>query len=176
MTVNRDIFMRGLSVMQDFFGRSFEPPTIAVLYGAIGPVLSDAEFERAVRLTIASERFFPPVDVFLAKVRPPVDLKLEAEREFERVLDACHDLSWQQAMTKERFSPAVFKSVNAAGGIRAVALAEPDAAPHNRRRFIEHYITVVGQDVTEYRAVSGSLDPRAQQLVEQTVKQIGGSR
>lgn len=180
MTISRHIYQRGMSVMQDFFGRTFEPPTMAVLYDALSRELDDAEFERAVQLTVASERFFPPLDVFIGKVRPPINYKLLAEGEYERVLRACRRHSWQRALSEETFGYATNRSIDAAGGIRAVALAEPDAAPHNRRRFIEAYVDFAAQEAREEAAQIGSTqhgqigDARVRQLVSDTAKNMRG--
>jgi hypothetical protein len=172
--ITPECFQQGMTILADRYGRALKAPTQRVYYERLSRELTDAEFIAGVMLAIDAS-FMPAPGDIIAAAKPASDFKIEAEDAWTAILQTCRAMPWKM-IPHERFSAVWWKAIAAAGGIKTIALAEPEAAPHVHRKFVEHYARVQADTVLHERAALtlDAIDPRARVLVERTTASIGG--
>lgn len=172
-----DAFTSGMTIFQD----RFKPLGVLTLaaYRSRNEHLSDAEFMAGVVRAIDLD-FMPGPGKIAELARPRESPVLLAEQAFEDVMSAFRCYPWQSFTLPA--GGTTRKAIIAAGGVKAMALADPRDAPFVHKRFVEAFAEnyVHDENVAEAEttvAILGgerNMDAKIAALVADTTKRIGG--
>jgi hypothetical protein len=175
-TLSPDAFSQGMTAIQDRW-KPLQPATLAMYYARLRDCLIDAEFIAACALSLDLQQYHLPSPKQLMQLaHPEPSAKIEAEDTYNRLLHMCRCQPWQTIQSRA-FSETTWRAIGAAGGLRAIALAEPQDAPHVKRRFVEAFIDLRehATRTADVHAALAAVDPRARALIQHTSKQIGAA-
>jgi hypothetical protein len=144
--IDRGQFRAGLALLSGVFGREVSVPVLKAYFAILNPRLTTAEFERAVTLSIAQEKFWPSPAVLLAKVEKDTDsAALAALAELSRRLRLNGGYLFFAASESATLDPATRAGIAAAGGLRALAECRPENAAALERRFVRAYAAALDE-------------------------------
>lgn len=134
--IDKDTFARGMGVLGGAFGREVDGAVAVEYFRVLSAELSTAEFEEAVRLTIATERFWPSPAVLLSKIRET--LEETAARELRDVQALIRDHG-AQYLPIDKFMTLPLRVrvvIGRLGGIRSLSEIPSE---HVGRRWLSAY-------------------------------------
>lgn len=176
MTITREVFAANMAAFQDRF-KVLQPVTLAMYYKVVDRELSDAEFTVGIERSLSWDGYgIPGPQQIVDLAKPRISRAVEAAKAYETVMGDFSHRPWQEFRLP--LTGVVRHAIIASGGVKAMALMDEKAAPHVRRTFVEAYEQFASDSDSALQAdrTLASIDPRARQIVEQTTKQIGGSR
>lgn len=173
--IDRDRFAAGMGVLAGCFGRVVDAAVVRAYYDALSPQLTTEEFERAVRVAIASETYWPAPATLIAQVRD----RSAAARALADLVDDLRAHGGYRFYPHERFAAlplAVREGVRAIGGLREITMCKADRFPALERKFAEAFAraggeaTAVGLEVRETQARLPDMAPSVAALGRETAE------
>jgi hypothetical protein len=149
----------GLAALGAAFNREVTPQIADVYHGVIGPKLTEAQWQRAVRRALEAETFFPPPSALLRYGQADGAPQARAAEVYDRLVshyERGDNLGPREVL--EKYGDAAMEAFVAAGGTRAFSWCEPSGEPFRRKAFIEAWIDVTDQD--PLRALPSGERPR----------------
>lgn len=171
--IEKEAFLAGLAVLAGAFGREIDGPVQRAYYAVLSPQLTSEEWERAVSLTLASEKFWPSPATLLSKVK--ADDNSRALLAFEHVNRVTNDAGGYRFLTYDafhsEFDAATKAAISEIGGLAEIANTPENQLAALRRRFATAYLAH-GQP----RLAPSTIDPRVKQLTRSTARALSSGR
>jgi len=133
-------FAQGMALLGGTFGREVDGPVSKLYYEAISPLLTDEQWQMAVRKVCASETFWPPCAILIrAGLGDP---KEQSAAQLEMVVDTLKNhggFRYLSPQISAGFSTATWAGISAAGGLMKISTATDQNWPIIQKRFREAY-------------------------------------
>ena len=145
--LTRGEMAKGMALLSTAFNRALTDELVAVFHAVVGPKLSAAEWERAVRRTLDCETFFPAPAVLLRYGRAEGAPTARAAEFYERIVcDFEAGRNPGPREVSEQYGTAAMEAFVAAGGVTAFSWCEPAGLPFRRKAFIEAWLETTEQE------------------------------
>lgn len=170
--IDKSVFAAGMGVLANNFNRTVDAALSRVWYGILSPKLTNAEFERAVALSVEKDTFWPTAASLLEKVAPPSpeDHGTAALEHVNRVLGECGGPRFlTYAGYQEAFDAPTKAAILAVGGLVEIANVSVERYNGLRKRFASAYASALNQP--KALPATGT-DNRVTQLVGETVRNL----
>lgn len=141
MSIDKDTFAGGMAVLSGAFGREIDGPVQRMYYGILSPQMTTAEFEQAIKDTMASETFWPSPAVILSKVpRLREDHSALALEHVTRVTSAHGGYRFLPHDTYHaEFDAPTRAAISAVGGLAVICGTSEERYPTLAKKFSAAY-------------------------------------
>ncbi|HXD22891.1 MAG TPA: hypothetical protein VN613_05990 [Gemmatimonadaceae bacterium] len=158
-----------MAVLAGAFGREVDAPVQRAYYQVLSPRLTTEEFERAVTLTMAEEKFWPSPAVILAKVKPDATTQGLAALEHVNRITAKHGgfRFLPHEVFLAEFDAPTRAGISAVGGLHQIANTSDERMPTLRKKFAAAYAEALNP---QPKIQAQKDEPKVKQLVAQTAR------
>lgn len=170
--IDKNVFAAGLGVLANNFNKIVDPALSRVWYGVLSPKLDNAEFERAVKLSIEQDTFWPTAASLLAKVAPPPTESQGAEalKHVNRVLkDSGGHLFLSYEKFHAEFDAPTRAAISAVGGLAEITGCSVERYASLTKRFAAAYTKALE---TPLALPATGTDSRVASLVKDTARSL----
>ena len=144
--INKSVFLEEMQFLLNWFGKPRDEAIVRRLYESLGDRLTTDEFRAACRAVFESEKFFPPPNVFVEKVRG--NAASRAAEQWAKVLKAATGYPVE-------LDAAAKAALRELGGIAELGRIDESQLPWLRKDFIPLYQSYAEQDHTKTNLLPG---------------------
>ena len=146
--IEKAAFQSGMHALGAAFNREISEDILRVFDGVLSPILDDAQWQKAVRLAIEKELYFPPPAVLLKYGTTDRPVLVEGAEVFGKILnDYASGLHMSPRQVGETYGVAAGDAFAAAGGVMAFENCGSEAsAQWVRKAFLSTWKEVVEAD------------------------------
>lgn len=168
--IDKQKFVTGMALLAGSFGREVDAPIQAAYYRVLNPQLNDAEFERAIALTIEQETYWPSPAVLLGKVKQDTTTKALAALEHVGRVTSQHGgyRFLPHEVFQQEFDAPTKAAIAAVGGLHGIANTHEERWPSLQKKFAAAY----AESVQPKLPAPAETDGKVKQLVGQTARQL----
>ena len=162
--IDTEQFAQGMALLAGAYGRQVDGPVAKLYFDALSPQLDTEEWQRAVRIVVLHEEFWPSPAVIVRYAKGAPNERSRAALDLVvATLKRYGGFRFLPVNVAQDFSPATWAGISAVGGLAAISLCTEDRWPTLAKRFREAF-----EDAVSPRAVPelpDTPDPRTKQLV-----------
>lgn len=170
MSLDKSKFLAGLAVLAGAFGREVDGPVQRAYYTVLGSQLTDAEFERAVNLCLASETYWPSPAVILGKVKQgDTAAGLAALEHVGRVMGQHGGARFLPHAKYQEFDAPTKAAIAKCGGLLEIQNTSSERWPSLQKKFATAYTDALHP---QPQLPAPSTDPQVKDLIGTTVRKL----
>lgn len=141
MSIDKDIFLAGMTALSGAYGREIDGAVQRLYFGILSPKIDTDEFQQAIAATCETETFWPSPAVILGKVpRLTADRPGQALAHVSRVLS---EVGGFRALTYDRyqaeFDDTTKAAIVAVGGLSAITNCTEERWGSLQKKFATAY-------------------------------------
>ena len=139
--IEKAAFQSGMHALGAAFNREITEDVLSVFDGVLSPVLDDDQWQKAIRLVIEKETYFPPPAVILKYGVTNRPVLVEGAEVFEKILgNYASGLHASPRQIAEQYGIAARYAFAAAGGVMAFEnCGSEETAKWVRKAFLESW-------------------------------------
>jgi hypothetical protein len=169
--IDKDVFAAGMGVLANNFNKTVDAALSRVWYNTLSPRMTNADFERAVKLSIERDTFWPTAAALIAKVAPdsPETKGAAALEHVNRVLSSVGGHRFLPHADYQAFDAPTKAAISAVGGLAEITNCSIERSGSLVKKFTTAYAKAI-EGPTQLPAPS--IDPRVKQLTASTARSL----
>lgn len=171
--INQQAFAAGLALLAGNFGREVDAALGRAWYLILSPLMTTAQFERAVQLVLETETFWPSAAVLLTKVKASADeVAVQALRDLNATLGRFggYQHTPYDALRDHLDGPTK-AALKAIGGLSELAATTEEKYPRLVKRWVEAYNRAKAE-IAFPKLPQPKTDPAVEQLTATVAKEL----
>jgi hypothetical protein len=175
--IDKDAFSAGMALLAGAFGREIDAPVGRAYFAVLNPQLTTEQFERAVQLTLVTEKFWPAPAVLLGKIfAGPNEAAERALRSVNAMIDRYGGVQFVPYASWLEFDPPTKAAVLDVGGLAKIAGTPEEKWPALQRRFADAYQRAATVANSERQLRVPTTDERVKQLTSNIANALDMNR